>query len=203
MKDKISKINSRIKQRNISNIETTFKNKKEKKHSFFYSLVMSTMVIMSVALGVLIYGKHDENGSFLKEKFNIDIDFTQINQKLSEFLELTVVFSIQNFNPTAKNTSVGAENLFYQLSANTFYNEKSLIYAFDNGIVSKTSNKSLVISYDDGVLVQYLFPCNLKVKPFDRVYNNLVVADYYDTLEMYFYYHGETITYGQAISIFG
>ena len=60
----------------IKNIRNRI-NKNNKKHVLTILSVICAM--LSIILGVLIYMKKDENGVFLKNNFNVNMNFTNVN----------------------------------------------------------------------------------------------------------------------------
>ena len=69
------------------------KNTKNKALSFLSSLC----VLFSIALSVLIYGKTDENGKWLKENFGIEFSFNKVNEIMSKYTNYLLDFDIFTF----------------------------------------------------------------------------------------------------------
>ena len=70
------------------------KNEKNKALSFLSSLC----ILCSIALGVLIYGKNDENGKWIKDNFGIEVSFSSINSYMSKYTDYILDFDIFSFS---------------------------------------------------------------------------------------------------------
>ena len=63
-------------------------NYSSKNKSKSLSFLSSLCILCSIALGVLIYGKNDENGKWIKENFGIEVSFSKVNSYISKYTAL-------------------------------------------------------------------------------------------------------------------
>ena len=69
-------------------------NKKEKK-SKLLSFLSFFMAFLSIILGIMIYMKKDENGTFLNENFNVSVNFENFNSKVNKTINNLFKFEFE------------------------------------------------------------------------------------------------------------
>lgn len=194
----IDEIVDRIKNRNslISNEEE--KNIK-KEHHYGMNCSLILLSLFSLILGILIYAKKDENGSFLKEKFDIDVNFSEINDSIEVFINKFFVFEY-NLNKKNNDQYVGLSDSYIGLGNNKYTNSSYKVYAIDDGIVTCVKDTSIKVEHDNGVIVMYSNIIEPLVYKYDRVKEYQIIANMNENIEMLFYQNGTLINYEEIYS---
>ncbi len=155
--------------------------KEKKKHSFFLSGCIPVLTILVLLLGVLIYAKKDEKGSYLQEKLGINVSFVKLNAKVSDFADK--IISLDLFNKGTLDQPVNAEPMYVSAGFNHYMNDTSTVTAVGKGTVilaqkDSKSNFLVVIQHDLGYTSAYydLVSCNVSL--YDRVDDQDVIGAY-------------------------
>jgi hypothetical protein len=176
------------------------KGKSNKILSFFSSIFLLT----SIALGVLIYAKNDENGKWIKDNFGIELSFSKVNQVMSKYTDYILDFDIFKFLNN-KDLPVSYEPTYAYLGNNIYESQNNMISSIGNGtvvFVGEDENQNVVIvQHDLGYTATYFGLDEVMVKKFDRVNNNDNLGMSYDSIKILFEKDSEEITYEEVINL--
>lgn len=172
---------------------------KLKKRSKLLSFLSGFLAILSIFLGVLIYMKKDENAIFLKENFNIETSFQNINQKIDSF-----VVSFFAFEFLGIKQQMVSNNVLYLKAEedNYYYCESNLIPSLSNGIVyqvtrEEDSSYTLLIEYDNELMVAYYFTYEPLVKTYDQIKKGDYISSYVNSFKALFKKNGKIVDYSE------
>ncbi len=196
--ESIDEIIDRIKSRNslIAN-EKNLKPKKEQHYGIKCSLVL--LSLFSLILSILIYAKKDENGNFLKENFDINVNFSEINDNIEVFIKKFFVFEY-NFHKKNNDKYVGLSDSYIGLGNNQYTNSSYKVYAIANGLVTNVEYTSIKIEHDNGIVAIYSNVIEPLVYTYDRVKEYQIIANMNENIEMLFYQNGKIINYEEIYS---
>lgn len=196
---------SRIRKRRyklIKNQNLFYKDEKGKNKilSFFSSLFL----LLSISLGVLIYGKNDENGKWLKENFGIELSFVNVNSTISKALDMVLDYNIFNFI-TNEDMTVSNEEMYTYLGDNLYQSIDTGITSIGNGTVilkEKIDNKYMIVVQNDlGVIITYSNLDEVLVNTYDRINNKDVIALSYENIKIEFVKDNKYLNYEEAKEI--
>lgn len=196
---------SRIRKRRyklIKNQNLFYKDEKGKNKilSFFSSLFL----LLSISLGVLIYGKNDENGKWLKENFGIELSFVNVNSTISKALDMVLDYNIFNFI-TNEDMTVSNEEMYTYLGDNLYQSIDTGITSIGNGTVilkEKIDNKYMIVVQNDlGVIITYSNLDEVLVNTYDRINNKDVIALSYENIKIEFVKDKKYLNYEEAKEI--
>lgn len=97
---------------------------KEEKKSKIISFFTVFLAFLSIALGCMIYMKKDQNGTFLKENFNIDVSFEPFNSKVNGVIDSLFKLELNK----DKNEAPVSNNVYYIEKGNNLFETS------DNGV---------------------------------------------------------------------
>ncbi len=196
---------SRIRKRRyklIKNQNLFYKDEKGKNKilSFFSSLFL----LLSISLGVLIYGKNDENGKWLKENFGIELSFVNVNSTISKALDMVLDYNIFNFI-TNEDMTVSNEEMYTYLGDNLYQSIDTGITSIGNGTVilkEKIDDKYMIVVQNDlGVIITYSNLDEVLVNTYDRINNKDVIALSYENIKIEFVKDNKYLNYEEAKEI--
>lgn len=198
---KVDDIVERIKNRKklITTGEEISVEQEQNSNSKVFKISIFIFSIFSLILGFLIYAKKDENGKFLKETFNIEVNFSIINKKAQKILDKFLVFEY-DFMKNKNDQFVGLSDSYIGLGNNEYTNSSLNVYAIENGVVTGVNHNSIVIEHDNGVIAQYNKISEIFVYKFDRVKEYQIIGIMNEKIEMNFYYDGVKIDYEEIYS---
>ena len=184
---------------NINQIRNRI-NKKESK-STLLSFLSLIMLLISFVLGGMIYMKKDENGTFLKENFGLNVNFKTFNNRVNIIINDLFKFEFEEKN--VGNQLVSNPVNYIQLNDNMFSCEDTSISMLNDGVVlgvyEEGDNYTILINYDNGVLASYSSIQEVLVKEYDQLEKGDKFASYYDSFKVLFKKDGVLISYDEAI----
>lgn len=147
---------------------------KEKKIIKFFNFFL---VLCSLALGALIYCKYDENGTFFKNVFNVDVSFKELNSNINN--ALNNLFKIEN----EEEILVSMIDIYHDLGNNNFSTDDKTIRMLDDGEVVVCSYQYeykyfVVVSYQNGVTALYTLIDEINIENSQKLGKNDVIGTY-------------------------
>ncbi|MBQ9730935.1 MAG: M23 family metallopeptidase [Bacilli bacterium] len=177
-----------------------YKENKNKGLSFLSSLCL----LVCIALSVLIYGKNDENGKWLKDNFGIEVSFSKINQTMSKYTDYILDFDIFKFLEDDKPVSY--ESYYYSLGNNLYESTSNEITSIGDGtvvFVGEVDNKKvLIIEHDLGYSATYIGLEDVLVKKYDRVDDKNTIGVSFEPIEIHFKKESVSISYEEVLALF-
>ena len=141
--------------------------------------------IIAIILGLLIYMKKDENATFLKNNFNIDASFKNANADIDNFLNSFFTF---RFGSTNNSQMVNGNVVYLEANDNYFYCE---------GTLEKDKSYTILVEYNNNLLVAYYQVYDPLVKVYDQVTKVDYLASYNETFKALFKKDGKLIKYSE------
>ncbi len=166
------------------------------------NILSGVFAVLAVLLGVLIYMKKDQNATFLKNNFNINADFTGINADIDKVLGSLFTFKLATGSQT--QTVSGSVQYLQSAGENEFSCEGSQIPALSAGVVYFVGSEddgtySLLVEYDNTLLVAYYRVENPLVKTYDQIKKGDYLASYQGSFKALFKKDGKLLTYEEAM----
>lgn len=159
------------------------------------------MIGLSLVLGVMIYAKKDENGAFLKENFNISVNFKTFNSKVN-----TIVNDLFEFDLSAndkKDEMVSSPVMYIELGNDMYSSDSSSVSMLHNGTVlgvyEDDYSYSILINYENGVLASYSNLIEVNVKQYDELNKGDLFGTYEESFKVLFKKDNVIISYDEAI----
>lgn len=188
----------------MENLEK-IKKKLEKKYSsnnpvlYYLSIVL---VLTALVLGFLIYAKKDENGKLLKEYFNVNVSFVEMNKNISSFFKSLTNFNIF-FNNDNETQLVNSTNYYTPIGDNYYISEDSQIRMLNHGtILYKTEEENgyaIIVNYNNGVIATYFEIKTPLVNRYDQLDKGDVFGSYANKFKVLFNKNNKLITYEEAL----
>lgn len=173
----------------------------QKRISLWRTLSLLCM-IFSMIMGFLIYAKKDENANFLKEHFNVEASFTNMNQNISSFLNSIFNFDIFK-SSTGGDQMVDATVSYINEGNNLYSSEGNQVSMLKNGTILFTSSdndgKIIITSYDNGVVATYFMLSSLEVKVYDYLKQGDIIGTYEGQFKVLFSKDNKLISYEEAL----
>ena len=180
-------------------------NVKDKKKSKILSFLSSLCLLLSITLSVLIYGKNDENGKWLKDNFGIELSFSKINNTMSKYIDNILDFDIFSFLKDDKPVSI--EPFYYNLGNNIFEPYSNEITSIGDGtvvFVGENDTKNVVIiQHDLGYSATYIGLEDVLVKKYDRVEDKSAIGISFEPIQINFEKESVSISYEEVIQLLG
>lgn len=172
------------------------------KKRWVLNVLSGVFAVLAVLLGVLIYMKKDQNATFLKNNFNINADFTGINASIDKALGSLFTFKLATGNQT--QTVSGSVQYLQGDGDGEFSCEGSQIPALSAGVVyfvgmEDDGTYSLLVEYDNTLLVAYYRVSDPLVKTYDQVRKGDYLASYQGSFKALFKKDGRLLTYEEAM----
>jgi len=182
--------------------DAIYYNKKEK--SSVLSFLSSLCIIASIALGVLIYGKNDVNGKWLKDNFGIEFSFAKINETMSKYTDYLLDFDIFSF--LKKNDlPVNYEPDYTYLGNNNYEASSNMITSIGEGTVvfvgEENEKHIIIIQHDLGYTASYFGLEECFVKKYDRVNDKDNIGSSYEYISIKFEKDSEEISYEEVVEL--
>lgn len=173
-------------------METT---KKRKVKCIILNVFSGIFAILSILLGFLIYAKKDANARFLKENFNINVDFTSLNESISKTLSSLFSFGLQD----NKIEMVNANIQYLNLGENNYKTLDNSVCMLDDGIIlgsykENNNTYSVIVSYENGVVASYSNLYSINVMNYDKLKENDVIGSYNTSFKALFKKDGKLIS---------
>ena len=174
---------------------------KEEKKSKIISFFTVFLAFLSIALGCMIYMKKDQNGTFLKENFNIDVSFEPFNSKVNGIIDSLFKLELNK----DKNEAPVSNNVYYiEKGNNLFETSDNGVNMLDGGVILGVyEDKELytvLVSYNNGVLASYSNLEEVIVKQYDTLDKGDNFAFYNQEFKAVFKKNNNLITYNEAIA---
>lgn len=171
-------------------------NKRKKIRGVILNAFTCLFAVLSIVLGFMIYAKKDENAAFLRENFNVNVDFTEFNENVSRTIDSLFSFGFIN---KEKTTPVNSTITYIPLGDNLYKSQDNQIMMLDNGIVlgtykEKDNSYSVIVSYDNGVIASYSGLDRLNVKTYDKLKKSNNIGTYESTFKVLFKKNGKLIS---------
>jgi hypothetical protein len=151
-------------------------------------------------LSFAVYAKKDENGKFLKEKFNVNINFVSFNKLMNKLINFRIVDSITNLDTPVSNIPS-----YIHMGDDLYINGSSEITSIDDGVVTYVHNDEngylVIIENDSGFRSVYSNLVDISVKVNDRVYFDSVIGVVEEEVKIIFSKDYEKITYEQVVGL--
>ena len=170
--------------------------KKRRVKCIILNVFSGIFAILSILLGFLIYAKKDSNARFLKENFNINADFTSLNESISKALNSLFSFGLQD---NKEIETVNANIQYLNLGENNYKTLDKSVCMIDDGIIlgsykEKNDTYSVIVSYENGVVDSYSNLSSINVMNYDKLKENDVIGSYYDSFKALFKKDGRLIS---------
>lgn len=180
--------------------ECLYKNKKSKGLSFLSSLC----ILLSITLSFLIYAKNDENGSWLKKNFGIELSFSKVNSVMAKYSDYLLDFNIFKNEDDVLVAYVPS----YQSLGNNLYepNSNEITSIGDGTVVFVGDNeneKVVIIQHDLGYSATYIGLDDVLVKKYDRVDDKDSIGISFDSIKIKFEKENDTLTYEEVLELLG
>ncbi len=177
------------------------KEKKVKEHRImkFFNVIF---ILMIITLGGLIYCKSDEDGKLIKQIFNQDVSFKELNQTIDNYLNKIFFFKEDNHQSTM---NVSGINLYQSLGNNMYITSDKTIPTINNGTIKACSYQDdykyfVVVEYENNVTALYTLIDDIKVKTDDVLLANNVIGIYEGSyFQCIFKKNNEIISYNEAL----
>ena len=173
-------------------------NKKEKK-SKLLSFLSFFMAFLSIILGIMIYMKKDENGTFLSENFNVSVNFENFNSKVNKTINNLFKFEFENKN----NDKLVSNGISYiELGDNLFSSEDNSVKMIEDGVIigvyENNDSTSILVNYENGVIASYSLVDDVLVKQYDQFNKGDVIGSYSDSFKVLFKKDDQIVSYVEA-----
>lgn len=176
------------------------KNDKNKALSFLSSLC----ILCSIALGVLIYGKNDENGKWIKDNFGVEVSFSSINSYMSKYTDYILDFDIFSFLRT--DEPVSYEPNYHNLGNNMFESNSNEITSIGDGTVifvgESEGQNIVIIQHDLGYTATYSGLEDMFVHKYDRVDDKSSIGISFDAIKIEFSKDNKELSYEEILDLF-
>ena len=201
--NELDRIRNRIQNRRGSSqdvvVDVVEVEKKYSKPSKLYKIVMFTLVIMALFLSIAVYAKKDENGSFLKNTFGIDINFVSFNKTMNSLLDFRVVDTITDDAPVSNVPN------YIHMGEDIYVNGGSEVTSIDDGVVTYVAKDDygylVIIENDSGFRSVYSNLVDIGVKVNDRIYFDSVIGVVEEEVKIVFSKDNQKITYEQVLEL--
>lgn len=180
------------------NNECLFENKRNKALSFLSSLC----VLLSITLSFLIYAKNDENGSWLKKNFGIELSFSKVNSIMSKYTDYLLDFNIFKKD---NDLAVAYVPSYYSLGDNLYESNSNEITSIGDGTVifvgEYENEKVVIIQHDLGYSATYSGLEDVLVKKYDRVDDKDSIGVSFKSIKIEFEKGFGTLTYEEVVEL--
>lgn len=180
---------------------------KNKKHKVL-TILSIVCAIASIILGVLIYMKKDENGTFLKNNFNVNVNFSNVNNNIDKFVSSLFSFNLLTGNSNANDQMVQGNNLYYRAEEQDhhFYSENNEIAMLNHGVVyyvgeEEDGTYSILVEYNNDVIAAYYNVLQPLVKTYDVLKVGDTIGYYQDSFKALFKHNDKLISYEDVLLI--
>ena len=165
----------------IEKIKRRIERQYQKKKTTIWRTLSLLMMIFTMAMGFLIYAKKDENGSFLKEHFNI----------------------FNNQNALGNEQTVNGSVAYINEGENYFSYETNEVRMLKPGTILFTSSDSegqiVIASLDNGVVATYFMLQTIEVKVYDQLKEGDTLGTYNGKFKVLFSKENHLIKYEEAV----
>ena len=183
-------------------IDRSYYNKKEKNNAL--SFLSSLCILFSIALGVLIYGKNDENGKWIKDNFGIELSFSKVNSYMQKYTDYILDFDIFDF--LEKDQVVNYESSYQCIGDNIFESNSNEITSIGAGTVifvgESNGVNTVIIQHDLGYTATYSGIEDVLVHKYDRVIDKASIGISFEPIKIEFTKDNKEITYEEVIKLF-
>lgn len=196
-------VKERIKRRRYELLNAKFTNQKKNKNGLL-SFLSSIFLLFSIALGVLIYGKNDENGKWLRDNFGIELSFSNVNKNMSSFIDNILSFDVFSFL-NKESMLVSYESSYTYLGNDLFQKNDSSVTSIGKGVVIyadlNNGQNTIIIQHDLGYTATYVGVEDVFVKQYDRIEDKGIIGNSYNDIYIYFSINGEKKTYEEIVKL--
>ena len=183
-------------------IDRSYYNKKDKNSAL--SFLSSLCILFSIALGVLIYGKNDENGKWIKDNFGIELSFSKVNSYMQKYTDYILDFDIFDF--LEKDQVVDYESSYQCVGDNIFESNSNEITSIGAGTVifvgESLGVNTVIIQHDLGYTATYSGIEDVLVHKYDRVIDKASICISFEPIKIEFTKDNKEITYEEVIKLF-
>ena len=183
-------------------IDRSYYNKKDKNNAL--SFLSSLCILFSIALGVLIYGKNDENGKWIKDNFGIELSFSKVNSYMQKYTDYILDFDIFDF--LKKDQVVNYEPSYQCIGDNIFESNSNEITSIGAGTVIFVGESDgvniVIIQHDLGYTATYSGIEDVLVHKYDRVIDKASIGISFEPIKIEFTKDNKEITYEEVIKLF-
>lgn len=183
-------------------IDRSYYNKKDKNNAL--SFLSSLCILFSIALGVLIYGKNDENGKWIKDNFGIELSFSKVNSYMQKYTDYILDFDIFDF--LEKDQVVNYESSYQCIGDNIFESNSNEITSIGAGTVifvgESDGVNTVIIQHDLGYTATYSGIEDVLVHKYDRVIDKASIGISFEPIKIEFTKDNKEITYEEVIKLF-
>lgn len=183
-------------------IDRSYYNKKDKNNAL--SFLSSLCILFSIALGVLIYGKNDENGKWIKDNFGIELSFSKVNSYMQKYTDYILDFDIFDF--LEKDQVVNYEPSYQCIGDNIFESNSNEITSIGAGTVifvgESNGVNTVIIQHDLGYTATYSGIEDVLVHKYDRVIDKVSIGISFEPIKIEFTKDNKEITYEEVIKLF-
>ena len=183
-------------------IDRSYYNKKDKNNAL--SFLSSLCILFSIALGVLIYGKNDENGKWIKDNFGIELSFSKVNSYMQKYTDYILDFDIFDF--LKKDQVVNYEPSYQCIGDNIFESNSNEITSIGAGTVifvgESLGVNTVIIQHDLGYTATYSGIEDVLVHKYDRVIDKASIGISFEPIKIEFTKDNKEITYEEVIKLF-
>ena len=199
-KNRIRKRRHNLLKEEIDKSSYYHKNEKNKALSFLSSLCL----LCSIALGVLIYGKNDENGLWIKDNFGIEISFSKDNSYMSKYTDYILDFDVFDF--LKEDTPVSYTPSYQCVGENMYQSDSNEVTSIGAGTVvfagEIDSEFVVIIQHDLGYTATYSKLEDILVHKYDRVEDKSTIAVSFNPIEIVFSKDNKEVTYEEIMELF-
>lgn len=188
--NEVNKIRNRIK-----------KHENPRKVNILLRVFNCFLVLLVLGVMSLIYCKQDENGTMLKNLFNIDVSFVEMNEKIESVINN--IFKIESSN----DKPVSQTNYYNSLGNNKYCTDDGTVKMLANGEVFALSYqeeyKNIVgINYKNGVKALYTFIDEVTLSVGDILLKEEIIGCYRgESFTCVFKYNDSLIDYNEVIQM--
>ncbi len=173
-------------------------NKKETKNKVL-RILSTLMLFLSIILGLMIYMKKDENGEFLAKNFGINMNFKNFNSKTEQIMNNLFKFEFEKKND---DLLVSQEVNYIHLGDNLYNTDDNSIKMIEEGIIlgvyESENNKTILVSYNNGILASYSSLEDILVKQYDQLEKGDSFASYSESFKVIFKKDNKIVNYEEA-----
>lgn len=200
----IEKIKRRIEKRkgkiNIHEEAKQLNNKSES--SKIFKCLMGIMTIYVLFMSFAIYAKKDQNGTFLNEIFNTNMNFTNFNKTLNKLLNPRIV---SDNNSDIIDQVVSSNVSYIGVGEDYYTSEGNLVVALSDGVITYVNGKdesyTIIVEYDNGIRATYNEVNEVNVFVNDRVYSDDILGSFDDKVHMIFIKDNTKISYEDVVAL--
>jgi hypothetical protein len=179
-------------------------NYSSKNKSKTLSFLSSLCILCSIALGVLIYGKNDVNGKWIKENFGIEVSFSKVNSYISKYTNYILDFDIFDF--LNKDQAVTYVPSYQCVGENTYQSYSNEITSIGEGTVVYVGESNganiIIIQHDLGYTATYSGIEDILVHKYDRVEDKASIGISFEPIKIEFSKDNKEMTYEEVIELF-